>query len=79
MVAMETMQFHITKMDLLLRNIFFLLLYSLIEPFDINKEMLIGINVGLFTYLGTSLSNGFALIFQVFIYIHEYANEIIFI
>ena len=32
-VAMETMQFHITEMDLFLRNIF---LSGLIGPFDIN-------------------------------------------
>ena len=41
--------------------------------------MLPGLNVGLISPLPTNLSNALAHIFQVFINIHEYANETIFI
>ena len=76
---MESMQFHITRMDLFLGTQVILHVSGLMEPFGINKKCSQGFNVGLITYLCTSLSNGFALIFKVFINIHEYANEIIFV
>ena len=55
-------------------NVF--LLSGPIEPFDINNKCSKDLNVGLITPCDTGLYNGFAF---VFINIHEYANEIIFI
>ena len=61
---MDTMQIYITIMNLLLKNIFFLPLRGFILPFDVNKKCSYGFNVGLITHWGTSLSNGFVLIFK---------------
>ena len=49
----------------------------LIEPFEVNKQCSHEFNVGLITPWGSSLYNGFVLIFKVFINFHEYANWII--
>ena len=66
---METMQFHKTKMDLFLRTIC-LHLSGPIKQICIHNN----ISVGVIMPWDTSLSNDFL----PFIYIHEYANELIF-
>ena len=62
------------QMGVLFKNIEFFTLSCLIEPFEINKQYSQEFNVGLNTPLGSSLCNGFVLIFKVFIKFHEYAN-----
>ena len=57
-------------------HIFFLHFSGLIEPFCINKNTPRG-SIEIQLPPPSSLSNGFALLFSVFINIHEYANEII--
>ena len=78
MVSMETMQFHISKMDLFLRNIIFSIkMISFNHLTSIRKATRVPlVHVGLLTLMGTSLSNGLPH-FLSFINIHEYANEIL--
>ena len=49
-------------------------LSCLIEPFEFNKQCSQEFNVGLIIPWGSSLCNGFVLIFNVFTDFHEYAN-----
>ena len=60
---MDTMQFHITIINSLL-GIYSLPLRGYILPFDLNKKCAKESNVDLITHLGTSLSNGYFLMFK---------------
>ena len=74
---METMQFHITKMDLFLGTYFFFFKWPNWTIYH-QLEMLLVVQYRSDYPMGTSLSNDFALLLK-FINIHKYTNEIIFI
>ena len=80
---METMQFHILKMNFIFRTIFLAFKWSYSSLWHAHEIALVSLHCR-FNYpqilLGYWLFQWFSdSIFEVFINIHEYANEIIFI